>query len=177
MRARGSKGRAWHAPTVIKLTGLVERFDLFICVIKCSSLNLQMKRVDFGSFLEVSLVYLVVGFFNAKVSETMNQPNAQFRAIAPSHNLEAHQLLLVGIVGTTGTLIAFVFCSFIQAFSFGLLISVFAYSLILTFMEREDHSTWKSANHWDESAQAVTPGEEASDFQASQLQSETGEAQ
>ncbi len=136
-----------------------------------------MKRVDFGSFLEENLLNLVVGYLNANVSETMNQPNAQFRAIEPSHDLEAHQLLLVGIVGTTGTLIAFVFCTFIQALSFGLLSSVFAYSLILSFMEREDHSTWKSANHWDETEQAVTPGEEALDFQASQLQSEMGEAQ
>lgn len=107
----------------------------------------------------------------------MHQSGEHIRTFEVSQNLEAHQLLLVGIVGTTATLIAFVFCTFVQAMSFGLLSSVFAYSLILSYKEREEHSTWKSANHWDEPDQGMPVSQEAVDFQASQLHSETAEAQ
>ncbi len=85
-------------------------------------------------------------------------------------------MVLVGIVGTIGTLIAFVFSTFIQAMSFGLVSGVVAYSLILSYLEREDHSTWKSANHWHENEPAA-PSDNAFDLQSSQQQTDMGQAQ
>jgi hypothetical protein len=124
-----------------------------------------MKR---AGFVPSSWSYpFIQDFFISKQSEPkLQQVSEQSKSIAATHNLEAHQLLLVGIVGTFATLITFVFCTFVQAVSFGLLSSIFTYSLILSFMEREDHSTWKSVNHWDEDKQTSSSSHEALDIPA-----------